>query len=577
MTLSYTAKPHLFAIRTLPWVAAVLVGCGGGGSGSGTTAGPSAPASGGDEVSAPAAPEVLPLHSLSEMNAADACAGLAGLSVGSQHIAMPTKGATVNSTNLVAARGAVGEYCDVNGSIRPIDQSAPPIQFNLVLPTVWNKKAMQFTGGGYDGAIVPGASTVRHAFDLAPPVAKGYAGFGSDSGHTSGLAGAAAGQDGSFGLNEEAIENYFGDQLRKTRDVAVYLMTQRYGATPLRTYISGGSGGGREALYAADRWPQLYDGVIAFYPVWSAAGLIASDVRTTQAIIKPGAWSNPAKQKLVSDSTVAACDALDGAVDGVVSNVRSCTFDLATLRCPGGSDTGDTCLSDAQLVALNDGFITRKTFPYPLANGIDVDLPYLLNAGTTPSMGSVSATTPTSDPSLWPASYGLLDSWVRYFVLRDPNTNPLQFSLTGNGYVQQRMKYISSRMDVNPDLSAFAAKGGKVIIAHGTTDALISPEWSDEFYRRAVVAMGPAPVANSLRYYRIPGLAHGSGAFFASVDTLSALEKWVEEGVAPSNLIVKDMFAPAPGRARPLCESPTWPTYNGSGDLNVASSYTCVP
>lgn len=192
-------------------------------------------------------------------------------------------------------------------------------------------------------------------------------------------------------------------------------------------------------------------------------------------------------------------------------------------------------------------------------------------------MGAVPPSLPAASPELWPASYGLLDSWVRYFVLRDPNTDPLKFSLTGNGYIQQRMKYISSRMDVNPDLSAFAARGGKVIIAHGTTDALISVEWSNEFYRRVVADMGPATVASSLKYYQIPGMAHGAGPFFASVDTLSALEKWVEDGVSPTGLVVTDMFAAPPRRSGSMCEYPTWPAYNGSGDLNAVSSYTCSP
>ena len=564
MNLSSLTAGRLFSFGALPVVTiALLAGCGGGDDGN---AGATSPATN--------------PYPLSTMSAAEACAGLKGMQISAQDIALPTKGATVTTTALVAANGAgsraIGEYCNVNGAILPVDASAPPIQFNLVLPTGWNKKAMHFTGGGYDGVVPSGAGPVVHAYDRAPPVAKGYAAFGSDSGHTSGLTGSAAGLDGSFGMNDEAIENYFGDQLRKTRDVAVNLITQRYGSAPARMYISGSSGGGREALYAADRWPTLYDGVIAIYPVWSAAGLLASGVRTTQAIIKPGAWSNPTKQKLISDSVVSACDVLDGAVDGIVSNVNACQFDMNTLRCPSGADEGNTCLSDAQLTGLQEGYATRKTFPYAFANGIDTDQPFLLNAGIAPGMGSVPLTSGLTYAQ-WPTAYGLLDSWARYFVLRDPSTDPLQFSLTGSGYIKQRMQYISSRMDVSPNLSAFAAKGGKVIIAHGTTDALISVEWANEFYRRAVAAMGSATVASSIKYYQIPGLAHGGGAFFASVDTLTALEKWVEEGVAPSGLVVSDMFAPPPGRSRPMCEYPTWPKYSGSGDLSLASSYTCSP
>src|SRR6202041_1859409 len=62
-------------------------------------------------------------------------------------------------------------------------------------------------------------------------------------------------------------------------------------------------------------------------------------------------WINPQKTKLIGEAVYAKCDALDGAKDGIISNVAGCNaaFDISALRCPNGADTGDTCLSDAQI------------------------------------------------------------------------------------------------------------------------------------------------------------------------------------------------------------------------------------
>ena len=87
---------------------------------------------------------------------------------------------------------------------------------------------------------------------------------------------------------------------------------------------------------------------------------------------------------------------------------------------------------------------------------------------------------------------------------------------------------------------------------------------------------GPKTVDNFARYYEIPGSGHAFGAAFTpGWDSLTALENWVEKGVAPANQTITDT-AVAAGRTRPLCEYPKWPKYNGSGNVNLASSFTCA-
>ena len=118
-----------------------------------------------------------------------------------------------------------------------------------------------------------------------------------------------------------------------------------------RRIFKGGSTGGREALAAIQRWPADWNGAIALYPAWNDMGALLSATRHTRALAAPGAYPNQAKRKVIYDAAMAACDALDGVADGLISNQTECNaiFDPKVVRCAGGADTGDTCLSDAQI------------------------------------------------------------------------------------------------------------------------------------------------------------------------------------------------------------------------------------
>ena len=119
------------------------------------------------------------------------------------------------------------------------------------------------------------------------------------------------------------------------------------------------------------------------------------------------------------------------------------------------------------------------------------------------------------------------------------------------------------------------AKGGKLLLAHGLQDVLVCTRATEMYYQMLQSQFGPENVDKFARYYEIPGLGHAlSAAFTPGWDSLTALENWVEKGIAPRNQIATDTAVHA-GRTRPLCEYPTWPKYNGSGDVNSASSFTC--
>lgn len=271
--------------------------------------------------------------------------------------------------------GALPERCIVTASISPVDATAPKILFRVGLPTNWNSKAVMFGGGGFDGSIPSVEGNVPAGPTNQPtPLGRGYATFASDSGHQ---ANALGSQDGQWGLNDEAVRNFGGDALKKTRDAAVFLIKARYAAgAPTRAYFAGGSTGGREALASIQRWPADWDGAIA-YPAWNDASALLFGVRATRALAQPGAYPNAAKRSVVLQAALQTCDALDGVADGLVSNQTRCnaTFDpsLATyngtpVRCPGGADTGNTCLSDTQIAPLKT-LDTSARFNFYLASG----------------------------------------------------------------------------------------------------------------------------------------------------------------------------------------------------------------
>lgn len=527
-----------------------------------------------------------------------ACEQLATMIVPAGAIGLPTTGASVTSASVVAAAGtgptALGEYCKVTADIAPVDPAAPKIKLQVDLPMTWNGKVLMFGGGGYDGEIPNIAGNVPAGpIDRLLPLGRGYATFASDSGHQGGALGR---RDGSFGINDEALNNFSGDALKKSRDVAVAIVKARYGVAPTRAYFAGGSSGGREALAAVQRWPEDWDGAIVLYPAGAAASLDLQFGRFTRAFARPGAYPSVAKRKRLYDAALEACDGLDGVVDGLVSNMRACnalfdpakaTIGGAPLRCPNGGEGGDRCLSDAQITALKV-FDTPITFAYPLASGetqypgfnvwgTDLGIPNaspLQPVVTQLAFGSSPPTTPM--PATVPFGSLFWDHWVKYFVTRDPDFDSSTLDPEHPGRWQARISALTGVQDVNrTDLGPFAAKGGKILMAHGMSDALVSTRATEQYYDRVRSTMGPARVQDFLRFYEIPGYGHAvSTVFNASWDSLTTLENWSEKGIAPPAQTVADATG-VPGRTRPLCEYPGFPRYFG-GAVDLASSFTCA-
>ncbi|MCA7969224.1 tannase/feruloyl esterase family alpha/beta hydrolase [Burkholderia sp. AU39826] len=513
-------------------------------------------------------------------SAATQCAALNGLAIPASSIAEPTGGATVTSATLVEA---AGEYCQVNGAIAPVDPVAPSIRFQVNLPTNWNRKALHYGGGGFDGTLITGVD----ALDMAPtgtptPLANGYATFGDDSGHQS-----SSITDGKFAANDESLANYGGLSLKKTHDVAMALIRKRYASAPGKTYFFGSSTGGRDGLSEAQRWPADYDGIVVNRPALNYTGLRLSNVVLGRALyLNNGAgWLDVAKTVLLQNAVMSACDALDGVADGIVSNVAACKAQsatvLASVRCPNGVDSGDTCLSDAQIATVQT-IAAPLQLPYPLADGVTQYAGYNILAGsvfagpyTTRDLGeSKVPANPAGkkDANQWVTG----DQWVKYFVTRVPTFDSLMFDPVNPGTYESRVQALSALTDAtSTDLSAYVAKGGKLIMTHGLADEIVSTDSSTDYYTGLVQRFGQGTVDGFVRFYLMPGVGHGTGPFHPAIDSLSALDEWVESGKAPETLTMSDLNAATLGRTRPLCRYPLWPRYIG-GDVKAAASFRCT-
>jgi feruloyl esterase len=165
---------------------------------------------------------------------------------------------------------------------------------------------------------------------------------------------------------------------------------------------------------------------------------------------------------------------------------------------------------------------------------------------------------------------------VRYIITRDLKTDPLGFNPMDH---RARVEEVATIMDVtNVDLTPFRLRGGKIILVHGTEDDFIAPGNSDAYYQRHLAAQGRAAMDSFVRFYKVPGLSHGFGTFNAKYDDLTALDRWLESGSAPQELLAVDENAEGRGRTRPMCVYPKWPKFTGKARASVdeARNFTCA-
>ena len=512
-------------------------------------------------------------------------------------IGEPVAAVSLNAPRWSAA-GRAPASCTVDGVMAPMDKSAygRPINFRVVLPATWTGHAVQIGGGGFDGTI-PGLTNGEAGGLLQ----QGFATYGSDSGHQQG-----PGVSPEWTLSDEAIRNLGYMQLKKTHDAAMVLIERAYGQRPRYNYFVGTSQGGREALTAAQRWPADYDGIAANVPIVSFSSLMVAPewIRIQE---KPAAnWVTPAKVNAIRAEFVRQCDKLDGLADGIMNNYMACRaiFDMSqgdpnrnpwsAKRCPNNVDpnpadtSANACLTDGQISTLKLVY-SRYRYATPLANGVKTFGMWVPN--TDPSGSGIILPNryrgqEGADANAAMHSHlGVLG--VTGFLMKDVNANPLDY--VEGGRWNARREELSPWLDsTNPDFSAFARRGGKMIVAIGTNDTLASPGAQMDYYQALIDKMGRTQLDSFARLFVIPQVSHGlsgrnydtdgDGKNIPSVaipnmwDRVSLLRGWVERGVAPKMSEV----VTAGQKSLPLCSYPTYPKYN-SGPVNEATSYTCAP
>ena len=356
--------------------------------------------------------------------------------------------------------------------------------------------------------------------------------FGSDGGSSVG-----SNDPGSFFLNATAYANFSGEAVKRTRDTAITLVKQYYHQSPVYQYFEGASKGGQEALAAAERYGSDYNGIIAYYPIGSSGVLTLSWLHNQQlAYGRPDASLDGAKQALFENALLTTCDKLDGAVDGVISNVAACekTFKISSLRCPGGTDKGDYCLSDAQISTL-EGAATPYTLSFKLANGVNTVGAFPIYSGATLGMPYWMDT----DPSGMGADgyYNFLAGRAINYLDEQLSTPPPAVTLSFN-YAQykKRLEQVTAEFDTtNPDMDQFVKNGGKLIMVQGDADMLVPPTLTNAFYN-SIAARYSTETKQFSRFYR-SGFGHGFGASDFAWDSLTALNTWVSKGTPPRNLV----------------------------------------
>jgi feruloyl esterase len=343
----------------------------------------------------------------------------------------------------------------------------------------------------------------------------------------------------------------------------------------------------------AQRFPADYDGIVSVVPVINWTGLFHAFVRNQ--LPQFGDWLQASKTTLIARAVADTCDALDGLADGVINDWRDCQqrVDLRRLRCPDGRDAGDQCLSDAELDLLR-AIHSPYTFPFALAYGITAYPPWLLghedalDGPTVPNLvrwvtGTAAPAVPP-DPSANATQWLYGSNWIRYAIARNPSYDVRGYRPAA---FQARVQQTSALMDsTNPDLSAFFAHGGKLILRENASDRAQSPLMGLQ-YRDAVVArLGQAVLDGSMRVYVSPGSTHSGNSRSTTtgapvptmVDLLDPLDAWVTSGRAPPDALVQTVRDARPPHAvlasRPLCRDPAYPHYVG-GDPLQASSYAC--
>lgn len=451
-------------------------------------------------------------------------------------------------------------HCHVLGNLHKrtgVNGAEYALRFAINLPDDWNGRYLFQGGGGLNGVLNEpvGAQATgnRSALD------RGFAVVSTDSGHQ-----ASGGFDASFMEDQEAALNFLFLGNARVTDATKPIVSAYYGQDIAKAYFVGCSTGGREGMIMAQRFPRKFDGIVSGAPAirtglsnlalrWISVHMNQAKARGADGQPVEGGLFSEAEQAIVMNGLKSRCDALDGAEDGLIFNVKGCDFDPMQVACPAGV-SGDNCISaekaEVLKIAMAGPVDSRGVQVYPrfvYDMGIDDNngfLPGLLVAGGAPPVG--------------PSGGAIMEQDVDAEFIENTATDQA---------LGDSMSY---------RVSTFVNEGGKHIFYHGVADPWFSAMDTVEYYENmAAVNGGLESVNDWSRLFLAPGMGHcrGGVSTLDNFDMLSPLVEWVESDDAPEQVVATGMSMP--GVSRPMCPWPSYPHYEGSGDPDSASNYSC--
>jgi feruloyl esterase len=435
-------------------------------------------------------------------------------------------------------------HCRVSAVARPSPDSN--IEFEVWLPENWNGKFEAVGGGGWAGVISYPAMSVA--------LQEGYATASTDTGHKGGNA--------LFAVDHpEKLTDFAYRAIHEMTVQAKAIVSAYYSRAPRLSYFNGCSTGGRQGLMEAQKFPEDFDAIVAGAPANYQTHLHAWDLSVSVPVLKnPASAVKPGTLAILNQVARDACDAKDGIADGIINDPRSCKFDPAVMLCREGDTRSrevGKCLTPPQLEAVKRVYAPAKTasgqvvFPGK-EPGSETGWAGVLGGEQAPAV-SVGSFIVAYNDAKWDATTFDLDRDLK--LVDDKVGTPVNA--------------------INPDLRAFKAHGGKLILYHGWNDTAISPGNTIDYYTSVLSKMG-GKQDDFIRLFMAPGMQHcGGGPGPNQVNWMAALERWRESGVAPNQVEASHVANNRIDMTRPLCAYPQQAVYKGTGSTNDAGNFSC--